>query len=42
MLDNFTAEQKNILLSMDSCIALASDIAHAHITIYMPVPSLNY
>jgi two-component sensor histidine kinase len=36
MLDNFTAEQKNILLSMDSCIALASDIAHAHITIYIP------
>jgi two-component sensor histidine kinase len=33
---NFTAEQKNILLSMASCIELASDIAHAHIAIYVP------
>lgn len=36
MLTAFTAEQKNILLSMDSCIKLASDIAHAHISLYIP------
>ena len=36
MVNNFTAEQKNILLSMASCIELASDIAHAHIAIYVP------
>lgn len=35
MLSNFTAEQKNILLSMASCIELAADIAHAHISVYI-------
>ena len=36
MLTEFSAEQKNILLSMASCIELASDIAHAHISVYVP------
>lgn len=36
MFKNCTAEQKNILLSMRSCMELASDIAHAHVTLYLP------
>ncbi len=42
MLTNFSAEQKNILLSISAGMPLVADIANAHVTIYLrPAEGVN-